>query len=94
MGQPSYQASNAIIYLTYSAFLCVKSHILPQSRQDLLTVVALETQALRSLRCMVLEESVKITVPCKFVFSQPVVALFKQSPETLSRDSPESLALT
>lgn len=28
MGQPSYQASNAIIYLTYGAFLWDKSHLL------------------------------------------------------------------
>ena len=89
MGQPSYQASNAIIYLTYGAFLCVISHVLPQSRQDMLTVVALEMQALGSLCCMVLEESVKITVPCKFVLPQAIVPLFKpiESPGTLSRDS-------
>ena len=32
MGQPSSQASNAIIFLTYGAFLCVKPHILLHTR--------------------------------------------------------------
>ena len=32
MGQPSSQASNAIIYLTYCAFLCVKPHVLLHTR--------------------------------------------------------------
>ena len=49
MGQPSFQASNAIIYLTYGAFLCVKPHILPHARLDTLTVSALETQGLGPL---------------------------------------------
>ena len=60
MVQPSSQASNAIIYLTYGAFLCVKPHILLHTRLDLLKVSALETQGLGPPYCLVLEESVQV----------------------------------
>lgn len=62
MGQPSFQASNAIIYFTYGAFLCVKPHILPHNRQNVLTVGAFETQSLGPLCCLALEESVEESI--------------------------------
>ena len=56
MGQPSFQASNAIIYLTYSAFLCVHPNILAHTRLNILTLSA---QDFGPLFCLVRETSVE-----------------------------------
>ena len=57
MGQPSFQASNAIIYVTYGAFLF-----------DLMTKIDMSlslirfTQDLRSIYCLALQASVQIGI--------------------------------
>lgn len=62
MGQPSSQASNAIIYLTYSFFL-YGFLILPRRFLFLLTHLATQLQTHRTLHCLALEKAVKIGVP-------------------------------
>lgn len=62
MGQPSVQASNAIIYLTYSAFLYVEPHMLPHNQTGFTDRKPLEIQSLRPLCCVVLEKSVEVGI--------------------------------
>jgi len=65
MGQPSFQASNAIIYLTYGAFLYVRPHLLPHLwlRTRMLITNAFGMQGLGLIRCLVLETSVQVRIP-------------------------------
>ena len=58
MSRPSFQASNAIIYITYATFLSVRPHILPHTT-NMLTVSA---QGVGPLFCVVQERTVKISV--------------------------------
>ena len=62
MGQPSFQASNVIIYLTYGAFLYVKPHRRPH-RPTTLTSNVLTTKAFGPLRSLALEEPVQESFP-------------------------------
>lgn len=59
MGQPSFQASNTIINPTYGAFLCVRPHVLPHTRQDMLKVSA---QGFGPLFCLVQERPVEVPI--------------------------------
>lgn len=61
MGQPSSQASNAIIYLTYSFFL-YGFLILSRRFLFLLIHIATQLQTHRTLHCLALEKAVKIGV--------------------------------
>ena len=58
MSQPSFQASNAIIYLTYAAFLSVKPNVLPHTT-ILLTV---SIQGFGLLLRVVQERTIEVSV--------------------------------
>lgn len=67
MGQPSFQASNAIIYLTYGAFLCARFHFLSRSlrmysRRKELTAKFPVIQGLGRVCGLVLEASVEVGI--------------------------------
>ena len=62
MGQPSFQASNAIIYLTYGAFLYVEPHMLSHNHTGFTNRRTLKIQSLRPLYCVVLEKSVEVGI--------------------------------
>lgn len=66
MGQPSVQASNAIIYLTYGAFLSV--HCFLFSSPLILSFSCLLClsmfQCRWPLHCLAMETSVEVRLPC------------------------------
>lgn len=61
MGQPSFQASNAIIYLTYGTFLSVLTHHTLRYT-EMLTITSY-MQGLGLIRCVVLEAPDQIGIP-------------------------------